>query len=54
MRIKTIADIVEENGKTVRQNNMERTHNIQLGALVEISYDDSYEEECDRVTGLRL
>ena len=31
-----VADIVEKNGKTVRQNNMEIGHEIPLGALVEI------------------
>lgn len=33
-------DIVEENGKTIRENNMEKGHNIPVGALVEVTYDD--------------
>jgi hypothetical protein len=34
-----VADIVEENGKTVRQNNNDKTHDIPIGALVEVKYD---------------
>lgn len=30
------SDIVEKNGQTVRQNNMGMTHDIPVGALVEI------------------
>ena len=30
-------DIMTENGKTIRQNNMELQHNIPLGALVEVA-----------------
>lgn len=33
------ADIVEANGKTIRQNNMEKTHKIPVGTLVEVKYD---------------
>lgn len=32
-------DIVEENGKTIRENNLEKQHNIPLGALVEVKYN---------------
>jgi len=39
MRAIVIGDIVEDNGKTIRENNLERTHNIPLGALVEVKYD---------------
>lgn len=31
-----VHDIVEENGKTVRENNLEKKHNIPIGSLVEI------------------
>lgn len=31
------SEIVEENGKTIRENNMEKTHQIPLGTLVEVS-----------------
>jgi hypothetical protein len=34
-----VADIVEENGKTIRQNNQEKTHDIPIGTLVEVKYD---------------
>ena len=50
-----IADIVEHNGKTVRQNNLETSHNIPLKALVEISYEGSEDEsEESQTCGLRL
>jgi hypothetical protein len=34
-----IGDIVEENGKTIKQNNMERKHNIPIDTLVEVKFD---------------
>jgi hypothetical protein len=44
-----IADIVEENGKTIRENNLAKVHGIPLGALVEVRPDD----EDDREGGVR-
>lgn len=44
-----VSDIVESNGKTVKKNNMEKSHTIPLGSLVEILGDDN-----DDDTGLRL
>lgn len=43
-----IGDIVEENGRTVRENNLELQHQLPLGALVEV--------DCDYIPehGLRL
>lgn len=38
-RIINVADIVEANGKTVRENNMELQHKIPLDSLVEVKYD---------------
>ena len=35
-----IGDIVESNGKTIRQNNLEKKHNINLGELVEVKYEE--------------
>lgn len=35
MNIINFGDIVEENGKTIRENNMNKIHNIPLRALVE-------------------
>lgn len=29
-------DIVEENGKTIRENNLEREHEIAIGTLIEL------------------
>jgi len=37
--LKHTRDIVEKNGKTVRENNMEIKHNIPIGTLVEVKYD---------------
>jgi hypothetical protein len=31
-----IHDLVEANGKTIKENNLERQHDIPLGALVEV------------------
>jgi hypothetical protein len=53
MQIVMVSDIVEGNGKTIRQNNMEKTHEIPLGALVEITSEDSIYED-DPTNGLRL
>ena len=39
-----VSDIVEENGKTVKQNNLEMVHDISLGSLVEI-VEDEYSED---------
>jgi hypothetical protein len=33
------SEIVEENGKTIRENNLERQHAIPLGTLVEVKFD---------------
>lgn len=44
-----VSDIVESNGKSVKQNNLEQDHIIPLGSLVEILGSDS-----DDDTGLRL
>jgi len=38
VKIMSVADIVEDNGKTVRENNLDRSHNIPLGTLVEVKY----------------
>lgn len=46
-----VPDIVEANGKTVKQNNLEIPHNIPIGSLVEITYKDSDEDD---TFGLRL
>lgn len=53
-----VADIVEDNGKTIRENNLERQHTIPLGALVEIQKDsdDDNDPEMERYQtgGVRL
>lgn len=48
-----IADCVNpDTGKTFREENNAKTHNIPIGTLVEIDFDDSYLEEPKR--GLRM
>lgn len=37
-----MGDIVEENGKSVKENNLEKKHNIPIGSLVEVKYDNWY------------
>jgi hypothetical protein len=45
-------DIIEDNGKTIEENNLEIKHNIPLRTLVEIiTWDKQSEEEYG---GLRL
>lgn len=53
VQFRMIHDIVEENGRTVRENNLDREHAIPLGTLVEIVPEDDEwaEEEYD---GVRL
>lgn len=34
-----VSDIVEANGKTIKENNMEKTHNLKVGDLVEVKHD---------------
>jgi hypothetical protein len=34
-----VSEIVEENGRTIRENNLARSHSIPIGALVEVKYD---------------
>jgi hypothetical protein len=34
-----IADIIEENGRTIRENNLDIVHDIPIGSLVEVKFD---------------
>jgi len=38
-----IGDIVEDNGRTIRENNLEIEHNIPVGTLVNVEYEDNFE-----------
>lgn len=40
MQFEMIHNLVEANGKTIKENNLERQHAIPIGALVEIKFDD--------------
>jgi hypothetical protein len=44
-----VPNIVEANGKTIRENNMQQKHTLPLGALVEVRLE--YNED---LNGLRL
>ena len=37
--ISFIHDLVEENGKTIKENNLDRHHNIPIGSLTEVKWD---------------
>lgn len=39
IKVISFGDIIEENGKTIRQNNIELEHNIPINSLVEVKYD---------------
>lgn len=43
MELVFIGDIVEKNGKTVKENNLKKVHNIPVGSLVEIDYENDEE-----------
>lgn len=49
-----VSDIVEANGKTVKQNNMAQVHNISIGTLVEILPDSFSDDDDNDEAGLRL
>ncbi len=49
-RIMFFSDMVEENGKTVRENNMAIKHKIPIGTLVEVKYDEWFGDgACSKV-----
>jgi hypothetical protein len=39
-----IHDIVEANGKTIKENNLAKPHNIPIGTLVEAKFDEWFGE----------
>lgn len=51
--VQSLSEIVESNGKTVRENNLEKQHNIPVGSLVECVYSGlrlyvaGYGRDCD-------
>ncbi len=51
-KVAFVKDIVEDNDKTIEENNLEIKHNIPLGTLVEIVTWDEESEE--KYGGLRL
>lgn len=53
-KITFISETVEQNGKTIKENNLEKKHTIPLGTLVEVKYDDSDYRLEDQHSGVRL
>jgi len=53
-QIVNVADLVEDNGKTVRENNLEKKHNIPIGALVEVKYEKWHGEGACEIIHARL
>ena len=49
-----IQNTIEENGLTVKENNQKKIHNIPIGTLVEIIYDDRCDEEENPTFGCRI
>lgn len=49
-----VADIVEENGRTIRENNLEKAHDIPIGTLVEVKYDVWHSDGACEKTHARL
>lgn len=47
-------DIVEENGKTIRENNMGLKHNIPIGSLVEVKLDEWHGNGACEISKSRL
>jgi hypothetical protein len=48
------SQIVEANGKTIRENNLERKHNIPIGTLVEVKYELWHGDGCCEKVHARL
>jgi len=48
------ADIVEENGKTIRDNNLAVVHDIPIGALVEVKFEEWHGDGCCEKIHARL
>lgn len=47
---KLYSDIVEDNGKTIRENNLEKQHDLPVGTLVEVKYDEFHGDgACSKV-----
>lgn len=44
MTILLVSDIVEKNGKTIKENNLVKEHVIKLGSLVEITYEGNEQQ----------
>lgn len=52
--MQSIQDIVEPNGKTIKENNLEINHNIPVGALVEVKFSDWFGEGAGEIVHARL
>jgi len=41
-----VHDLIEDNGRTVRENNLAKPHTIPLGTLVEVKFDEWFGDGC--------
>lgn len=48
-----LSDMLEANGKSIRENNLALIHDIPIGTIVEITHKDEYDADQDTY-GLRL
>jgi hypothetical protein len=47
-----IKNMVEENGKTIEENNLSKQHNIPINALVEVKFDEWFGKgACQKIHG---
>jgi hypothetical protein len=50
IRLEPISQMIASNGKTIRENNLIIPHNVPIGTLVEVKYDDWYGDgACQKV-----
>lgn len=54
MRMLVLSNMVESNGKTVRENNTAIPHNIPVGTLVEVHFDEWHGDGACEKTHARL
>lgn len=40
-----VGDITENNGKTIKENNLEREHQFPINTLVDITFEESFDNE---------
>lgn len=54
MKLAMFCDICEENGRTIRENNLDRPHNVSIGTLVEVKSDQWHGDGACEIVHARL